>query len=65
MLKIHPHTVIQDLLDALKQNQFGFNHRRCCLCGGWNMSSNGETDLVHTKDCIVAKAIQQAEEYLK
>ena len=40
LLKSH-----KELLEALKQNQFGFNHRRCSLCGGWNMSENGETDL--------------------
>lgn len=50
-----------ELLEALKAAQFGFNHRRCSLCAGWDMSENGETDMVHTKDCIVSKAIAKAE----
>src|SRR5665213_1419429 len=50
-----------DLLVALKQIQFGFNFRRCPACAGWNMSDAGETDMVHTKDCIVALAIAKAE----
>ncbi len=43
--------------DTLEITQFRFNHRRCSLCGGWNMSPNGETDGVHTKDCVIAKAL--------
>lgn len=55
------HKAAPDLLEALKAAQFGFNHCRCALCGGWNMGPNGETDLVHTKDCIIARAINKAE----
>ncbi len=50
-----------DLLAALKHVQFGFNHRRCMACAGWNMSPNGETDNVHTADCPVFLAIEKAE----
>jgi hypothetical protein len=50
-----------DLLAALKAVQFGFNHRRCAACGGWDMSPNGETDMVHTPKCIVALALTKAE----
>lgn len=50
-----------DLYEALKAAQFGFNHRRCSLCGGWNMSPQGETDMAHTKACVIAKALTKAE----
>lgn len=50
-----------DLLEALKTTQFGFNHRRCNVCAGWNMGPNGETDMIHTKECPVRKAIAKAE----
>lgn len=46
-----------EMYKALTAAQFGFNHKRCSLCGGWNMGPNGETDGVHTKDCVIAKAL--------
>lgn len=45
-----------DVLAVLDGLQFGFNHRRCPRCAGWNMSENGETDNIHTPDCDVPKA---------
>lgn len=42
---------------ALAQTQWGFMHRRCPVCTGWNMSPLGETDMVHTPDCPVARAL--------
>lgn len=45
------------LRDALLANQWGFNHSRCSLCGGFNMGPNGETDYKHTKQCIVGEAL--------
>lgn len=49
-----------DLLAAVLATQFGFNHRRCPVCAGFNVGPNGETDKVHTKDCIVGLAIKKA-----
>lgn len=42
---------------ALEMTQFGFNHTRCPVCAGWNMSPAGETDKVHTKNCPVGQAL--------
>ena len=42
---------------ALELTQFGFNHRRCPVCAGFNVGPNGETDLVHTKKCPVGLAL--------
>jgi hypothetical protein len=53
----------KELLGALKQIQFGFMFRRCPACAGWNMSPNGETDMVHVLDCPVYVAIKNAEEF--
>ena len=50
-------TLCRQQHEALEAAQFGLNHRRCSLCGGWNMSPNGGTDGVHTKDCVIAKAL--------
>lgn len=49
-----------DLLAAVFATQFGFNYRRCPVCAGFNVGPNGETDKVHTKDCIVGLAIKKA-----
>lgn len=49
-----------DLLEALLATQFGFNHSRCPVCAGFNVGPNGETDKVHTKTCIVGRAIAKA-----
>lgn len=56
--------IIKELLAALKMNEWGFNHARCVVCAGWNMSPQGETDKRHTKTCPVALAIQHAEQKL-
>ena len=45
-----------DVLAVIDGLQFGFNHRRCPRCAGWNMSENGETDNAHTVACDVPKA---------
>jgi hypothetical protein len=49
-----------ELLRVLESIQFGFMHRRCPACAGWNMGPNGETDRVHTKDCPVGNVIAKA-----
>jgi hypothetical protein len=49
---------IKVLEDALKLTQFGFDNRYCPVCAGWNMSGNGSTEMVHTKDCMVGKALE-------
>ena len=49
--------LIKKLEDALRKTQFGFNHRRCPVCAG--MSPNGETDMVHTKECPIGKALEE------
>lgn len=54
-------TTMEKLYEALKMVQWGFNHRRCVACGGWNCSPNGETDFKHTKECPVSKALKQYE----
>lgn len=56
---------LRDSLTALAKNQWGFERRRCSLCGGWNMGPNGETDRVHTRDCIVGVAIIKGEKLLR
>lgn len=45
------------LREALTAAQWGFNHVRCPLCAGWMMGPNGETDMKHTPDCIIVKAL--------
>lgn len=50
---------IEHLRSVLKSTQFGFNHVRCPVCAGWNMSSQGETDNIHTPDCPVALALKE------
>ena len=49
----------QQLREALLATQWGFNHVRCPVCAGWNMSPHGETDHKHTSDCIVALALKE------
>jgi hypothetical protein len=49
---------IKVLEDALKLTQFSFDNRYCPVCAGWNMSKNGSTEMVHTKDCVVGKALE-------
>lgn len=56
--------LIKELLEALELNQFGFSHRRCSICAGWDMGPNGETDNIHTKDCPIALAIKKAKRYV-
>ncbi len=53
---------VEKLKQALKATQWGFNHRRCSVCAGWNMSENGETDFKHTNDCIVGQALAEWKE---
>jgi len=53
---------IKVLAEALKLAQFGFNHRRCPVCAGWNMSENGETDMIHRKDCKISIALAAVKE---
>lgn len=53
---------VAELVKALEATQFGFNHRRCPVCAGWNVGPNGETDMVHTKDCIVGTALTRFRE---
>lgn len=53
---------IKALAEALKLAQFGFNHRRCPVCAGWNMSENGETDMIHRKDCKISIALAAVKE---
>lgn len=48
---------IKQAIEALEATQWGFMHRRCTVCAGWNCGPNGETDYKHTKDCIVPKAL--------
>ena len=38
---------------------------RCQECAGWNMSANGETDMVHTADCKLAAALARFAEMHK
>ena len=46
---------------ALVLTQWGFNHRRCPVCAGWNCSPNGETDFAHRKDCQVGSVLKETE----
>lgn len=39
---------VLSVMDAL---EWGFSHRRCPLCVGWDPKGNGETDKKHTADC--------------
>ena len=48
---------VKVLEDALRMTEFGFLHRRCPVCAGFNVGPNGETDKVHTKTCPVAAAL--------
>jgi hypothetical protein len=54
-----------DLYEALKATQFGFSLNRCPVCAGWMVGPYGETDRVHTKKCIVAKALKRYEKESK
>lgn len=49
------------LIEALKMTQFGFNHRRCQVCAGWNVGPNGETDDVHTASCPVGAILAKCQ----
>lgn len=42
---------------ALKLTQWGFNHRRCPVCAGFDPKGNGETDYRHTATCPVDAAL--------
>lgn len=46
-----------DALAALKAVEWRGHNNRCPLCVGWAMSSSGETPRVHTKDCLINKAL--------
>ena len=48
---------VVELVGALASVQFGFNYRRCPICTGWDVGPNGETDLVHTKDCPIGTVL--------
>ena len=48
---------IEQLREALRLTEFGFNHSRCPVCAGFNVGPNGETDKVHTANCPVGKAM--------
>jgi hypothetical protein len=51
------------LRDALEAAQWGFNHCRCSLCGGFNAdpeNPGGESDHLHTKTCPVALALAKS-----
>jgi len=50
---------------ALLATEFGFMHRRCPACVGFNMSEAGETDRVHTPNCIVKEALSIVERMLR
>jgi hypothetical protein len=51
----------KDLYEALKAAEWGFNLSRCVVCAGWMCGPHGETDHIHTKDCIVGKALKRYE----
>lgn len=36
------------------------DNSKCPTCRGWNMSSQGETPLAHTKDCGLAAVLAKA-----
>lgn len=57
--------IMNQLAESLKITQFGFNHRRCPSCAGWNMSEFGETDRVHRPDCPIKIALDNYEEFIK
>lgn len=48
---------VEKMRRALEMTQFGFNHRRCPVCAGWNVGPHGETDRVHTTGCPVGAAL--------
>ncbi len=50
---------IEEMRSVLKLTQWGFNHKRCPVCAGFNCGPNGETDLAHTKDCPVGRALKE------
>lgn len=54
-----------ELISTLNSIEFGFIHRRCSVCAGWNVGPNGETDKVHTKECPVPKALAAIESALE
>jgi len=56
---VNTYPAVEGLVKALEATQFGFNHRRCPVCAGWNVGPNGETDMAHTKDCIVGSALSR------
>lgn len=45
-----------DVLAVLDGLEWGFNHRRCPLCAGFDPKGNGETDRRHTDGCPFPKA---------
>jgi hypothetical protein len=53
------------LRDALIAAQWGFNHCRCSLCGGFNADPDNpgsEMDRLHTKSCPIAIALLKSGE---
>lgn len=58
--------VVESLVRALKQTQFGFNHSRCPVCAGWNTTEAfSEADHCHSTECPVARAIELGESFLQ
>lgn len=49
-----------EAVDVLKRRQFSAMDDKCPECAGWNASPNGETPLVHTKDCALAAVLAKS-----
>ena len=49
--------VIEQMREALQLTQYGFNHRRCPICAGLPPYYGFRSTSAHTKDCLVAKAL--------
>ena len=52
------HTEALDVLEAMEFDHL--DNSKCPVCRGWNMSSQGETPLAHTKDCTLATILAKA-----
>ena len=53
-------TRLEKATELLRKLEWGFQGRRCLLCGGWDCSPNGETDFKHTKDCQLGAFLEEA-----
>lgn len=51
---------IARMREALRLTEFGFMHRRCPVCAGFNVGADGETDQAHTANCPVAIALKDS-----